>query len=69
VTVVFKRDGGGVVKQEIETGAMNENEIIIVRGLEAGDEVLLTPPENRASLSLERLPAAKPSPAPVARAP
>ena len=69
VTVVFKRNGGGVVKQEIETGAMNENEIVIVRGLEAGDEVLLTPPENRASLSLERLPASKPSEAPVARAP
>jgi RND family efflux transporter MFP subunit len=69
VTVVFKRDGGDVVKQEIETGAMNENEIVIVRGLEAGDEVLLTPPENRASLSLERLPASKPSEAPVARAP
>ena len=69
VTFVFKRDGGGVVKQEIETGAMNENEIVIARGLEAGDEVLLTPPENRASLSLERLPASKPSEAPVARAP
>ena len=69
VTFVFKRDGGSVVKQEVETGVMNENEIVIARGLEADDEVLLTPPENRADLSLERLPASKPSEAPVARAP
>src|SRR5918999_2016970 len=69
VTFVFKREGGGVVKQEVETGAMNENEIVIARGLGAGDEVLLTPPENRADLSVERLEATKPSGAPVARAP
>lgn len=68
VTFVFKRKGGGVVKQEVETGAMNENEIVVVRGLDAGDEVLLTPPANRAELSLERLPT-KPAAAPVARAP
>jgi RND family efflux transporter MFP subunit len=67
VTFVFKRDDGSVVKQEVETGAMNENEIVIVRGLEAGDEVLLTPPANRNELSLERL-STKPA-APVARAP
>jgi RND family efflux transporter MFP subunit len=67
VTFVFKRDGGGVVKQEVETGAMNENEIVVVRGLGADDEVLLTPPANKAELSLERL--SKPAAAPVARAP
>jgi RND family efflux transporter MFP subunit len=68
VTFVFKRERGAVVKQEVETGAMNENEIVVVRGLGAGDEVLLTPPANRADLSLERLPT-KPAAAPVARAP
>jgi RND family efflux transporter MFP subunit len=68
VTFVFKREGGRVVKQEVETGAMNENEIVVVRGLDAGDEVLLTPPANRADLSLERLPT-KPAAVPVARAP
>jgi RND family efflux transporter MFP subunit len=68
VTFVFKREGGRVVKQEVETGTMNENEIVVVRGLDAGDEVLLTPPDNRADLSLERLPT-KPAAAPVARAP
>ena len=69
VTFVFKRQGGRVVKQEVETGTMNENEIVIARGVEAGDEVLLTPPENRADLELERLEASKPPDAPVARAP
>jgi len=69
VTFVFKREGGNVVKKEVETGTMNENEIVIVRGLDAGDEVLLTPPANRAELAVERLPATKPATAPVARAP
>ena len=69
VTFVFRREDGSVVKKEVETGTMNENEIVIVRGLEAGDEVLLTPPANRAELAFERLPATKPATAPVARTP
>ena len=44
IPFVFKRDGGRVVKQEVETGAMNDNEIVVVRGVDAGDEVLLSPP-------------------------
>jgi RND family efflux transporter MFP subunit len=68
IPFVFKRDKGRVVKQEVETGAMNDNEIVVVRGVDAGDEVLLSPPANRADLSLERLPS-KPSSKPVARAP
>jgi RND family efflux transporter MFP subunit len=68
IPYVFKRDGGRIVRQEIETGAMNENEVVVVRGLEADDEVLLTPPSNRAELDLERLPA-KPTTKSVARAP
>jgi RND family efflux transporter MFP subunit len=68
IPYVFKKNGGRVVRQEVETGAMNDNEIVVVRGLEAGDEVLLTPPSNRADLSLERLPT-KASSKSVARAP
>jgi RND family efflux transporter MFP subunit len=68
IPYVFKKDGGRVVKQEVETGATNENEIVVVRGLDAGDEVLLAPPANRADMSLERLPS-KPASKPVARAP
>jgi RND family efflux transporter MFP subunit len=68
IPFVFKRDGGRVVKQEVETGAMNDNEIVVVRGVEAEDEVMLSPPANRADLSWERLPSKSPS-KPVARAP
>lgn len=49
---VFKRNGGGVVKQEIETGAMNDDEVVVARGLVEGDEVLLIPPPNRDQLSV-----------------
>ena len=33
---VFKKSGRGVVKQMVETGAMNDNEIVVRRGVERG---------------------------------
>lgn len=48
---VFKRDGGRVVRQQIETGTMNDNEVVVVRGLDANDEVLLIPPADRDRLT------------------
>jgi len=56
---VFKIDGRRVVKQQIATGAMNDNEIVVTRGLEKGDRVLLTVPSNAAALEVVRLSAAK----------
>lgn len=53
--VVFKRDGLRVVKQEVETGAMNDDEVVIVRGLAATDRVLLLPPPDRDRLPLVHL--------------
>jgi multidrug efflux pump subunit AcrA (membrane-fusion protein) len=44
---VFKKDGRSVVKQMVETGTMNDNEIVVKRGVEAGERVLLTPPTDR----------------------
>jgi hypothetical protein len=55
-TFVYKRTGSSVVRQEIETGLMNENEVIVQRGLEARDEVLLAPPSDVASLETVSLP-------------
>jgi RND family efflux transporter MFP subunit len=49
---VYKVDGRRVVKQQIVTGAMNDNEIIVKRGLATGDRVLLTVPTNSAALEL-----------------
>jgi hypothetical protein len=43
------------VRQEIETGAMNDNEIVVRRGLAAGDRVLLVAPPDAADLPLARL--------------
>jgi hypothetical protein len=55
VPIVYTRSGGRLVRQEIETGAMNENEIVVRRGLAAGDRVLLVAPSEAASLPLVRL--------------
>jgi multidrug efflux pump subunit AcrA (membrane-fusion protein) len=57
VAFVFKQSGGRVVKQEIVSGAMNDDEAIVERGLAEGDRVLLTPPPpaDRAKLKLVRL--------------
>jgi RND family efflux transporter MFP subunit len=56
MTFVYKRASGRIVRQEVETGAMNDNEIVVARGLEKDDRVLLSPPPNAASLDAERLP-------------
>ncbi|HEX3158741.1 MAG TPA: HlyD family efflux transporter periplasmic adaptor subunit [Gemmatimonadaceae bacterium] len=58
---VYKRRGGGVVRQQIETGMMNDNEVVVLRGLAKDDEVLLAPPANRASVSTLLLPGAVPT--------
>ena len=56
VTFVYKKDGGSERKQQVVVGQSNENEIIVRAGVEAGDEVLLVPPENADKLSLSLLP-------------
>jgi RND family efflux transporter MFP subunit len=56
VAFVFKQAGGRVIKQEIATGAMNDDEVIVTKGLEEDDRVLLSAPEDRDQLQLVRLP-------------
>jgi hypothetical protein len=56
VPYVYKRTGVRVVKQEVEIGAMNDNEVVIVRGVEVGDQVLLVPPADAATMTAQRLP-------------
>ena len=55
---VYKKDGSRVVKQEVATGAMNDNEIVIVRGLAKDDRVMLTAPADAAKLAMQSLPGA-----------
>jgi len=64
IPVVFKQDGGRVIKQEVATGAMNDDEVVIVKGLEEGQTVLLSPPLNRSELEVQRLPGSENMPAP-----
>jgi multidrug efflux pump subunit AcrA (membrane-fusion protein) len=56
IPIVYKESRGGVVKQEVVTGAMNDDEVIILRGVEEADRVLLSPPPERDGLALVRLP-------------
>lgn len=51
LSFVFKNDNGRLVKQEIVTGASNEDEIIVEHGLEEGVEILLAEPANAGNLT------------------
>jgi RND family efflux transporter MFP subunit len=62
---VYRLAGGRVVRQEIAAGAMNDRDVVVERGLAAGDRVLMTPPAGAARLRLVRL--AAPAPAAAAR--
>lgn len=70
VTYAFRETGSRIVKQEIAAGAMNDHDVIVERGLDKGDRVLMTPPADAARLALVRLPAAAAgAKAPAAAAP
>lgn len=56
VSFVYQENGGGIVKQQIVTGAMNDDEAIVLQGLEENDRILLAPPPNGDKLELVRLP-------------
>jgi hypothetical protein len=58
VPYVYKVSGARVVRQEVETGVMNDNEIVIARGLSEGDHVLLDPPVGKDEPPTENLPSA-----------
>jgi len=55
VAYVYKQSGGRVLKQEVVTGAMNDDEVVIEQGLAEGDRVVLKPPSDQAKLKLVRL--------------
>ena len=56
VQFVYKKTGVRTVKQEVETGTMNDEEVVINKGLVVDDRVLLTPPADKDKLELVRLP-------------
>ena len=61
----YKKDGSRVVKQMIETGAMNDNEIIVRRGLSKDDRVLLSIPTDKTGIKTVIIPGLKPIVAPT----
>jgi hypothetical protein len=62
---VYKKDGGHLVKQMIETGTMNDNEIIVRRGLTKDDHVLLSVPTDKTGIKTLAIPGLKPISAPT----
>jgi RND family efflux transporter MFP subunit len=62
---VYKRDGSRVSKQMIETGAMNDNEIVVKRGLEKDGLVYLTPPADTSGIKTVKIEGLKPFTAPT----
>src|SRR6266705_1856461 len=66
IPFVYQQDGGRIVKQEVITGPMNDDEVVIVRGLEENDRVLLSPPPDHDRIALTRLPASVRDSLPVA---
>lgn len=58
---VYKKDGRGIVRQMIETGAMNDNEIIVRRGLAKDDKVLLAAPTDKATIKTQIIEGLKPT--------
>ncbi|CAN5895299.1 N/A [soil metagenome] len=61
----YKKSGARVVKQMIETGVSNDNEIIVRRGLTRDDRVLLVPPTDKSDVKVEKIDGLKPITAPV----
>jgi RND family efflux transporter MFP subunit len=59
IPYVFLTSGASVTKQEVELGAMNDNEVVVTRGVTANDRVLLLPPANKDKLTPVRLPGSK----------
>ncbi|MEM6772852.1 MAG: efflux RND transporter periplasmic adaptor subunit, partial [Bacteroidota bacterium] len=55
VNYVYRQVDGQPVKQEVLSSWSNENEVVIVEGLAAGDKVYLTPPPNAREMELTPL--------------
>lgn len=59
LTFVYKKDGLNVVKQEVLVGATNENEAVILAGLDESEVVLLSVPEGLEKQAPRLLPEAQ----------
>ena len=62
---VYKKNGSHVVKQMIESGTTNDNEMVVKRGLTKEDHVLLAVPTDKTGIKTEIIPGLKPIVAPT----
>ncbi|HEX4683146.1 MAG TPA: HlyD family efflux transporter periplasmic adaptor subunit [Gemmatimonadaceae bacterium] len=62
---VYRMDGRSVVRQMVETGAMNDNEIVVKKGLTKDDRVLLTIPTDKTGIKTIAVPGLKPATTPT----
>lgn len=58
-TFVYKKNGGGVVRQEVKLGLMNENAAVVVTGIGEKDQLLLSSPAEAEKLKMILLTASK----------
>ncbi|MFI5256917.1 MAG: efflux RND transporter periplasmic adaptor subunit [Gemmatimonadales bacterium] len=63
---VYKKDGSRVIRQMIDAGTMNDNEIVVRKGLTKDDHVLLAPPADTAGIRTDKLAGLKPRATPAA---
>ncbi|MFM8834510.1 MAG: efflux RND transporter periplasmic adaptor subunit, partial [Cytophagales bacterium] len=56
VTYVFKKDGISINKQEVMVGENNSNEVVILAGIEANDQVYLSMPKDKEKDDVSLLP-------------
>ncbi len=55
ITYVLKKDGMGYIKQEVEVGQSNLDEVIILKGISEGDLLYLSDPDGFEAKSVRRL--------------
>lgn len=56
----YRKSGGGAVKQMLELGLTNDNEVVVKRGLSEKDHVFLRPPANKENIKTEIIEGLKP---------
>jgi hypothetical protein len=56
VPFVYRQTGARIRKQEVVTGDMNDDAVVILQGLESDDKVYLTVPPGADKMDLERIP-------------
>jgi multidrug efflux pump subunit AcrA (membrane-fusion protein) len=58
ITFIYKKSDGKAIKQQVELGMLNENEVIILRGLNQNDVIFLSIPPDIETIAFNTLPEA-----------